>query len=155
MVNPIHVRDAQGVALPKPTPARTNAFTGGGFSSALRDAMATPANITFSGHALQRLESRGITLDTAQQQALSGALDEAAAKGARDVVLLMERTAFVANVPNRTVITAVDVRDGENAVFTNVDSVVVIAPHEQSELKLQPKSAGLDPFRGSPRAVDR
>lgn len=37
---------------------------------------------------------------------------------------MMDNTAFVVNVPNRTVVTALQVGHDNDNVFTNIDSVV-------------------------------
>jgi flagellar operon protein len=56
---------------------------------------------------------------------LDGGLARAAAKGARDSLVLVDQTAFVVSVPNRTVITAVDREHMREQVFTNIDSAVI------------------------------
>jgi flagellar operon protein len=84
---------------------------------------ATPLH--FSGHALQRIQRRGINLDEATLQRLDGGVQRAAAKGSRDSLVLVDETAFVVSVPNRTVITAVDREHMREQVFTNIDSAVI------------------------------
>jgi flagellar operon protein len=81
--------------------------------------------VTFSGHALQRLERRGIDLDDQTLARLNGGVDRAAAKGSRSSVVLVDDSAFVVSVPNRTVITAVDREHMKDQVFTNIDSAVI------------------------------
>ena len=48
-----------------------------------------------------------------------------AAKGARDALVLIDGTAFVVSVRNRTVITAVGADQMRDRVFTNIDSAVI------------------------------
>jgi flagellar operon protein len=83
------------------------------------------APLRFSGHALQRIRHRGITLDEATMSRLDGGVQRAAAKGSRDSLVLVDQTAFVVSVPNRTVITAVDREHMREQVFTNIDSAVI------------------------------
>ena len=64
--------------------------------------------VKFSQHALQRLSSRNIKLDGSDLARISGAVDKAAQKGARDSLILMNDLALVVSVKNRTVITAMD-----------------------------------------------
>ena len=52
-------------------------------------------------------------------------LAKAAAKGGRDSLVLVDGTAFVVSVPNRTVVTAVDQAHMRDQVFTNIDSAVI------------------------------
>ena len=93
-----------------------------GFGDALA---ARTANVTFSKHALQRLERRGIPVDPATMRRLGDGVDRVAAKGARESVVLVDRVAFVVSVPSRTVITAVGQDQMRSHVFTNIDSAVL------------------------------
>ena len=103
--------------------------TGPAFSTVLRETAApartTSAPVVFSGHALQRIERRGITMDAATQQRLGEGVDRAASKGSRAAVVLIDDNAFVVGVPSRTVITAVGRDNMKEHVFTNIDSAVI------------------------------
>lgn len=81
--------------------------------------------VQFSGHAVQRLERRGIQVDPPTLQRLDDGVQRAAAKGARDAVVFVDGTAFVVSVRNSTVITAVDRDHMRDHVFTNIDSAVI------------------------------
>ena len=81
--------------------------------------------VRFSGHALQRLERRGIDLGGGTLERLESGVARAAGKGAREAVVFVEGTAFVVSVRNRTVITAVDPEHMREHVFTNIDSAVI------------------------------
>lgn len=81
--------------------------------------------LKFSGHATARLKSRNIELDATKMAKLADAVERAAAKGSRDSLVLMDNTAFVVSVKNRTVITAVDGASLQDNVFTNIDSAVI------------------------------
>lgn len=82
--------------------------------------------VRFSGHALARLKVRNIEMNPARMEKLSEAIDRAAAKGSRDSLILMDDTAFVVSVKNRTVITAVDGASLRENVFTKIDSAVIV-----------------------------
>ena len=81
--------------------------------------------VQFSGHALQRVERRGIDTGPQTLERLDGAVQRAAAKGARESVVLLDGTAFVVSVRNKTVITAVDAQSMREHVFTNIDSAAL------------------------------
>lgn len=81
--------------------------------------------LRFSSHASQRLSQRGMRIDAPSQARLSGAVDQAAAKGAKTSLVLMDGDAFVVSVPNRTVITALPSDAARGNVFTNIDSTVI------------------------------
>jgi flagellar operon protein len=95
------------------------------FGDVLAGQLGRPDGIRFSGHALQRLERRGIELDQATATRLNQGVDRAAAKGSRDALVLVDGTAFVVSIANRTVITAVDPAHMKERVFTNIDSAVI------------------------------
>jgi len=81
--------------------------------------------LRFSGHALERLERRGIVVDDASLARLAEGVGRLAAKGARASLVLVDDKAFVVSVPNRTVVTAVDAQHMREQVFTNIDSAVI------------------------------
>src|SRR5438045_573822 len=64
--------------------------------------------LKFSAHASQRLNDRKIALDPAMMEKLNVALDKAEAKGIEDTLVLTDNAAFIVNVKNRTVVTALD-----------------------------------------------
>ena len=80
---------------------------------------------TFSRHALERLQQRGIDLGEQTMQRLTGGIARAADKGSRDSVIFVDGTAFVVSVKNNTVITAVPSERMREHVFTNIDSAVI------------------------------
>src|SRR5687768_12323887 len=82
--------------------------------------------LTFSNHAAERLKQRGIQLKPEQLLKLTTALDKAEAKGSKDTLLLFQDMAFIVNVKNRTVVTAMDKAGMKDNVFTQIDSTVII-----------------------------
>lgn len=105
----------------------------GEFDSVLQDKLA-PAPLTapqanalkFSSHAISRIRDRGITMGKEQMAKLEKAVETAAAKGAKESLILSDEAAFIVSVKNRTVITVVDRNAMSGNVFTNIDSTVVI-----------------------------
>jgi flagellar operon protein len=82
--------------------------------------------VRLSHHAEQRLEQRGIQLQPEQMAKIESAIDKAAAKGAKDSLILFKDMAFIVNVKNRTIVTALDSSSMQDNVFTQIDSAVVI-----------------------------
>ena len=80
--------------------------------------------VKFSNHAMKRLESRNIQLSDNDIAKIQTAMDKAEAKGSKDSLVMMDKTAFIVNIPNKTVVTAIPVADSNESVFTNIDSVV-------------------------------
>jgi flagellar operon protein len=129
MTGPIQTGGLGVPPVSPPAPAggagRADNRTGGvSFAEELRRS-ARNGGVEFSKHALQRLERRGIAADATTLRRLEGGIDRAAAKGARDAVVLIDDTAFVVSVRNRTVITAVDSAHMRDHVFTNIDSAAI------------------------------
>ena len=83
------------------------------------------ASLQFSRHALARIQRRGIALDASTLGRLSEGVGRAASKGSRDSLVLVDGTAFVVSVSNRTVVTAVGAEHMKDNVFTNIDSAVI------------------------------
>jgi flagellar operon protein len=111
------VRDAAASAA-----AAARKAGGASFADALRSHLGP---LKMSSHALQRIERREIAFDAPVAARLEAAVDKAAAKGSRESLVLVDSTAFVVSVRNRTVITAVPVSPQNDQVFTNVDSAVI------------------------------
>ena len=82
--------------------------------------------LKLSGHAKTRLESRNIDLDQAQWNRVMDGVDRAAAKGSKESLVMVDGSALVVSVKNRTVITAVDQASLKENVFTNIDSAVIV-----------------------------
>ncbi len=82
-------------------------------------------NVHFSNHAQRRLDSRAINLASSDLKRLTQAVDRAESKGARDSLILMDKVAFVVDVQQRLVVTAVDASNQKEGIFTNIDSVVL------------------------------
>jgi flagellar operon protein len=82
------------------------------------------SKIKFSGHAIKRLEARNIKLSESELDKIESALQRAETKGAKDSLIMMDDKAFIVNIPNKTVITAMNVNEEFENIFTNIDSVV-------------------------------
>jgi len=80
--------------------------------------------VKFSNHALKRLETRQIKLSNNEVNKIQEAVEKAEQKGSKDSLVMMNNTAFIVNVPNRTVVTALPVGESNENIFTNIDSVV-------------------------------
>lgn len=103
------------------TPTQTRpAGQGADFAAILQD------RLKVSGHAQTRLQSRNIELDKAQWERVLGGVDRAAAKGAKESLVMLDDVALVVSIRNRTVITAVDSQHLKENVFTNIDSAVIV-----------------------------
>lgn len=104
---------------------RNSAATGSSSGASFRELL-DRQELKFSSHAQQRLQQRGIELKPEQLNRIASAVDQAAAKGAKDSLVLFKDIAMIVNVPNRTVVTAMDGNSMREHVFTQIDSAVVV-----------------------------
>jgi flagellar operon protein len=81
--------------------------------------------VRFSGHASERLAQRGVTLDAAQLRRLEQSVSQAAGKGSRSALVLVDRVAMIVAVPERMVVTAMPTDQAGQGIFTNIDAAVV------------------------------
>ncbi len=118
---------AKGAGAPAGAPDKAAGQSGPSFADTLAQAGQAQGagDLSFSKHALARVERRGIQLDQSTLGRLSQGVQRAASKGSRDSLVLVDGTAFVVSVSNRTVITAVGSEHMKDNVFTNIDSAVI------------------------------
>ncbi len=117
----------QYLGRPRGIETRENA-AGLTFREVLQQSSAQKAEtgeLKFSKHALSRLSDRNITLDTEQLERLQAGAEKAGEKGIRDSLVMVDRLAFIVNIPNRTVVTAMDSTATEENIFTNINGAVI------------------------------
>ncbi|MCR4649147.1 MAG: flagellar protein [Lachnospiraceae bacterium] len=81
--------------------------------------------IRFSKHAMTRLENRNISITDTQLDRLNEGARKAGEKGIKESLVLVDELAFIVNVPNNTVVTAMDQNGNEENIFTNIDGAVI------------------------------
>ncbi len=121
MVKPIDVSPISSTT--RTSSAFGTALTSG--SASFAEVLAQNQSITFSKHAQNRLESRDINLGDDGLARLEAAVTKAEKRGAQESLILMDDMAFIVNVKNRMVVTAMDASKRGEGVFTNIDSVVL------------------------------
>lgn len=92
------------------------------FHDVFRDSL-----VRVSHHAGVRLQQRGIELKPEQMDKIHTAIEKAAAKGAKESLILMDNMAMIVNVKNKTIVTAMDGAAMKDNVFTHIDSAVIIS----------------------------
>lgn len=80
--------------------------------------------LRFSKHASLRLSDRNIELSGEQSRRLASGVQKASEKGIEESLVVVDSLAFIVNVPNRTVVTAMEQSESDSAVFTNIDGAV-------------------------------
>ncbi len=96
------------------------------FQQVLKEQLARSTNLTFSKHAVSRIVERNMDLSDSSIARLNEGVRIAEEKGLNETLILIDRTAFIVNIKNGTVITTVNQNDSQGNVFTNIDGTVII-----------------------------
>ena len=96
------------------------------FRDVLEQVSRSKENVNFSKHANERLSSRNIQLSDAQMERLNDGVQQAKQKNINESLVMMDNLAFIVNVKNNTVITAMDQESNDSNVFTNIDGAVIV-----------------------------
>ncbi len=83
-------------------------------------------SVAFSKHARERAEQRGIFVDEQLMDRLNDTVEKAQAKGANNILAFDTTRAFIINVPNGRVITAMSPEEMKENIFTNIDGAVIL-----------------------------
>lgn len=95
------------------------------FEDILSGKIKSASELKFSKHASQRLTDRNIELSPEQNLRLEEGVQKAGAKGINESLVIVDSLAFIVNVPNNTVVTAIDQTESDNNIFTNIDGAVI------------------------------
>lgn len=96
------------------------------FQSVLAETIQKHSELHFSKHAVKRAIDHNIELSGDNLARLNEGVKMASEKNLEEPLIIVGKTAFLVNIPNNTVITAVDSSDTKGNVFTNIDGTVII-----------------------------
>lgn len=99
---------------------------GKAFGNILQEEVNKQTEVKFSKHAMERLQARNISLTGDDISKINNAVNKAAEKGVKETLIIMGNAAFIANVKNKTIITAATEENLKENVFTNIDGAVII-----------------------------
>lgn len=94
------------------------------FEQILADKANLSNTVKFSKHATERLNSRQIELSDGQIDRLNEGVNRARTKNINESLVMMDNLAFIVNVKNNTVVTALE--SDADSVFTNIDGAVIV-----------------------------
>ena len=105
--------------------------TSSGFGAMLQQELARGSQeqaqgVEFSKHAISRAQERGIQVTPDLMDQLMGSVIRAQAKGATNILAMDADKAFIINVPNARVITAITQEEMKENIFTNIDGAVFL-----------------------------
>lgn len=81
--------------------------------------------VSFSKHANDRIEERNIGINENVTNRLNEAVSQAKDKGLKNVLVMIDNSAFIVSTVNNKVITAVNSNELKENVFTNIDGAVI------------------------------
>lgn len=111
------------------TPKQNNPVNAQGFSFEeiwKQKTKEADTGLRFSKHAANRLADRKLTLSDEQLSRLTEGAKKAGEKGIKESLVMVDQLAFIVNVPNNTVITAMDQKQASENIFTNIDGAVIM-----------------------------
>lgn len=80
--------------------------------------------IDISSHAAKRLQERKINFDGSEYLKIKEAMGKLKAKGGRDSLVITDQAAYIVDVKNNKVVTAVEKSGMNENVFTKIDSTI-------------------------------
>jgi len=96
------------------------------FSEVLNTKLNQSTPLKFSAHATKRITERQMEMDPMRLQRLADGVTKANAKGAVNSLIMMDDSAYIVSIKNKTVITAMPQNNVQGNVFTNIDSVTFV-----------------------------
>lgn len=82
--------------------------------------------VHFSTHAKKRIHERNLDIDSGEFLKLRSAIDKLKVKGGNDSLVVTNKAAYIVDVKNDTVVTALDKEQMAENVFTKIDSTMFI-----------------------------
>ncbi len=107
----------------KASEAKNSNVLGSSFEEILAKQKEQASGLKFSKHASERLIDRDIDMTDEQLERLENGTKKAGLKGINESLVMVDGMAFIVNVKNNTVITAVTGDD--EMVFSNIDGAVI------------------------------
>ena len=93
------------------------------FENILKDNVQKQTGLKFSKHASQRVVDRNISISNEELNKLEEAVQKAGDKGIKDTLVIINKAAFIINVPTKTVVTALDDASMKKNIFTK-DNII-------------------------------
>lgn len=82
--------------------------------------------LSLSTHAARRLKERNLEMDASEYTKLKGAIDKLKTKGGQDSLVITGKAAYIVDVPNNRIVTAIDRDNMAENVFTKIDSTLIV-----------------------------
>lgn len=90
------------------------------------DPMVGQHGIRLSTHAAKRLQERDLQMDGNEFFKIKGAIEKLKSKGGRDSLVITNKAAYIVDVANNKIVTAIDKGNMAENVFTKIDSTLFV-----------------------------
>ncbi len=129
-INPYLIPQINSTAVNKSAPANKEIENAKEFQELLdqniSEKSSVKENLEFSGHALRRMKQRNLTMDNDEYLKLKDGIEKLKNKGGQDSLIVTNKAAYIVDVANNKVVTAMDKEDMSENVFTKIDSTLFI-----------------------------
>ncbi|HZK70179.1 MAG TPA: TIGR02530 family flagellar biosynthesis protein [Clostridia bacterium] len=105
---------------------KSTSAPGESFANLLESKLQGKSTLSFSKHAQLRMTQRNMVVSDLYMEKLDDAIKKAEKQGLKNTLVLMDKMAFIVNVPKNVVITAMKDQDIEGNVFKEIDGAVVM-----------------------------
>jgi flagellar operon protein len=96
------------------------------FSDHLQNAIKKTGKLDISRHASERLQQRGIQITAERWNQVESKIAEAKGMGVAESLVLLPEAALIVSVRNNTVITAMERKEANSQIFTNIDGTILM-----------------------------
>ncbi|WP_071459449.1 TIGR02530 family flagellar biosynthesis protein [Bacillus massilinigeriensis] len=96
------------------------------FSEKLKEELGQVKKLELSKHAEQRLIQRGISIPSDQWHSIEAKISQAREMGINDSLVLLKEAALIVSVKNSIVITAIDRKEVDGHIFSNIDGTIML-----------------------------
>ena len=107
----------------KPT---SKAIENSEFGKLFKEKIDDNKSISLSTHAAKRIQERNLEIDGKEITKLNQAFKKLEVKGGQDSLVITDKAAYIVDVPNRKIVTAIDKESLLDNVFTKIDSTVMV-----------------------------
>lgn len=83
--------------------------------------------LELSGHAVKRLEERKIDFNSEEYMKIKNAMGKLKEKGGKNSLIVSDKAAYIVDVLNNKLVTAVDKGSMSENIFTKIDSTMFIS----------------------------
>ncbi|MFB1049569.1 TIGR02530 family flagellar biosynthesis protein [Paraliobacillus sp. JSM ZJ581] len=91
-----------------------------------KDVLTGAQSFKISKHAQTRLDERNIRIDASKWESIFEKVSEAKQKGVTDSLVITDEATLLVSVKNNTVVTALDRKEMQSRIFTNINGTIVI-----------------------------